>query len=52
MLSFLAYVVGAVIFFLVGHHNIVAQDEVWGLFAVATGLALSYVPGLYNKYKP
>lgn len=51
MLAFLSYVIAAVFFFLVGRGTFVTADTVWGLFFVALGLALSFVPGLYGTYR-
>lgn len=51
MLAFVSYVIATIIFFLVGHGDKPAVDTVWGLFFVALGLALSYVPGIYGTYR-
>lgn len=51
MLSFICYVVATIIFFLVAHGDKVVADAMWGFFFVSLGLALSFVPALYNNYR-
>lgn len=51
MLSFIAYVIATIIFFLVAHGDKVVADAMWGFFFVSLGLALSCFPTVYNQYR-
>lgn len=51
MLSFVSYLIATIIFFLVGHKDVVATDEIWGFFFVGLGLTLSYLPTLVTTYR-
>lgn len=51
MFSFVSYLIATILFFLCGHKDIEAVNQVWGFFFVALGLTLSYLPTLVTTYK-
>lgn len=51
MLSFIAYLIATIIFFLVAHGDKVAADALWGFFFVGLGLTLSTLPAFFAGYR-
>lgn len=55
MLSFISFLIATIFFFLIGHKDITAADEIWGFFFVGLGLTLAYLPQVitngYNRFR-